>query len=294
MISGSETQPRGNGFPKKRSSVKLSCYFQYVDQDSAVPFTPTHILAILPIAAVRRLSLPFPALVIGSMIPDLPLFLPLGPGYVATHSIPGLITACLPLGLVWYLLFQFVMKRPLFALLPSGVQRRCVSTLLHSVEPTLSHLVRVSFALVVGASTHLFWDSFTHEGRWGTRVFLQLNAAVVTVGGQTVPGYKLLQYGSTVVGLPCLALLLAGWLYRQPSCALDESAVLSRVAKAGIYVVAVTVSAVATWLTWHRVGVTRYNQLGQSIKTSGLALLIVALTYCAAFLVLERRFGRSS
>ena len=50
-----------------------------------MPFTPTHVLAILPIAALKRPALPFSALVIGSMIPDLPLFVPLSPDYGTTH-----------------------------------------------------------------------------------------------------------------------------------------------------------------------------------------------------------------
>lgn len=54
-----------------------------------MPFTPTHVLAILPVAAVKRFPLPFSALVIGSMIPDLPLFLPWSPGYDQTHSVAG-------------------------------------------------------------------------------------------------------------------------------------------------------------------------------------------------------------
>ena len=41
-----------------------------------MPFTPVHSLAVLPVAAARRLPLPFSALVIGSMIPDFPLFVP--------------------------------------------------------------------------------------------------------------------------------------------------------------------------------------------------------------------------
>ena len=100
-----------------------------------MPLTPTHILAILPIAAVKHLSLPFSALVIGSMIPDFPLFVPLSPDYGTTHSVPGLLTACLPLGLGCFLVFQLLMKRPLFAL-PTRRRSSVAVRLLHAcVEP---------------------------------------------------------------------------------------------------------------------------------------------------------------
>ena len=52
------------------------------------------------------------ALVIGSMIPDLPLFVTIPVSYATTHSIAGLFVACLPLGLACFLAFQLVMKRP--------------------------------------------------------------------------------------------------------------------------------------------------------------------------------------
>src|SRR3954465_6574698 len=92
-----------------------------------MPFTPTPALAIIPIAALGRGAPPFSALVIGSMIPDLPLFSPMSPAYDTTHSPPGLLSACLPLGLACFLLFQSLMKRPLLALLPEAIQRRIAS-----------------------------------------------------------------------------------------------------------------------------------------------------------------------
>ena len=73
---------------------------------------------VVPFAAVRRWRLPLSALAIGSMVPDLPLFLPGASNYQATHSAPGLITADLPLGLACFLAFQLLFKGFLFALMP--------------------------------------------------------------------------------------------------------------------------------------------------------------------------------
>ncbi len=192
-----------------------------------MPFTPTHILAILPITAVKHLRLPFSALVIGSMIPDFPLFVPLSPTYDTTHSVPGILTACLPLGLTWFLVFQLLMKRPLFALLPEAIRSRCLPQVKPCVEPGARFFASASLAIMAGAATHLFWDSFTHRGRWGTQLFPRLNEAALTIDGHAVPGYKLLQYGSTLVGLPCLLLLLARRLHRQAPGPLDGYPVLS-------------------------------------------------------------------
>ena len=144
-----------------------------------MPFTPTHILAVLPVASIRRLPLPFSALVIGSMIPDFPLFVPLLPrtSYSISHSLTGIFTEDLLAGLTCFVVFP-LLNRPLFALLPAAIQRRCVSLLdghsvtLHDVwkRSAAKPLLWASLAIVIGASSHVLWDSFTHEGRWGTRL----------------------------------------------------------------------------------------------------------------------------
>lgn len=255
-----------------------------------MPFTPTHVLAILPIAAIKRLGLPFSALAIGSMVPDFPLFVPLSPDYGTTHSAPGVLTACLPLGLACFLTFQFLMKRPLFAILPAAIQSRGLSHATRRVEPGPKSFARASLGIVIGACTHLFWDSFTHPGRWGTHVFPRLNETALTIGGHAIPGYKLLQYGSTLIGLPCILLLLATWLYRQAPSPLGGHPALSGSAKATACFIAVAVPIAATFLVWRREGLSPYQQLGQSIKVSGLALTVATLTYCLAFHAAERRF----
>jgi Domain of unknown function (DUF4184) len=257
-----------------------------------MPFTPTHVLAILPIAAIKRLSLPFSALVIGSMIPDFPLFVPLSPDYSTTHSVPGLLTACLPLGLACFLVFQVFMKRSLFALLPAAIQSRCLSHATRCVEPSLKLFACASLAVVVGACTHLFWDSFTHRGRWGTQLFPLLDETALTIGGHAFAGFKVLQYGSTLFGLPCIVLLLATWLYRQTPVSLGSHAVLSGSTKAVAYLIVLAVPIAAVCLVWRREELSPYDRLGQSITMSGLALSVVTLTYCLAFPTVERRLSQ--
>lgn len=129
-----------------------------------MPFTPAHILAIVPIVAIRRSPLPLSALVIGSMIPDLPLFVAFAPDYGDTHSVGGLFTACLPLGLAAILAFQLAMKRPLFLLLPAVIQRHCGDASASCLRGPRT-VIYAAIAVVIGAATHVFWDSFTHEGR---------------------------------------------------------------------------------------------------------------------------------
>lgn len=178
-----------------------------------MPFTPTHIFAVIP-AAKRFRQLPFSALVIGSLIPDLPLFIPFSPNYQITHSWVGLFSACLPLGLLVYYGFQGIIKIPIVTLLPLKVQSRIT----RQSQPALQVSSRVLFflvtAIVFGSLTHQAWDAFTHAGQWGVDLLPALNESILIVG-RSLPVYKALQYGSTVLGLPFLALLLWQWLQHQ-------------------------------------------------------------------------------
>lgn len=120
-----------------------------------MPFTPTHVLAVGPIAAILP-RLPLSALAIGSMIPDLPLFLSFAPSYAVTHSLTGVVIACLPLGALVFLLFQYLLKVPMVALLPPPFTGANVVLLL-PLHRTL--------ALVLGAcgSCHIDWESHAYR-----------------------------------------------------------------------------------------------------------------------------------
>ena len=179
-----------------------------------MPFTPTHIIAIVPIAKFAR-RLPISALAIGSMIPDLPMFFPAISSYHASHSFPGLFLYCLPVGLIAFLFFQFAVKEACIALLPLFAQQRVQHLKQRHIPVTSGALFFVVLAIVIGSATHVFWDSFTHKDGWATVHLSALNQTI-DLAGYTLLGYKLLQYGSTLLFLPLLLLLACRWLRRQP------------------------------------------------------------------------------
>jgi uncharacterized membrane protein (DUF485 family) len=254
-----------------------------------MPFTPTHIVAILPIAGIKRFPLPFSALAIGSMIPDFPLFVAISPSYSTTHSIPGVITACLPLGLGCFLVFHVLMKRPLFALLPTAIQGRCRRIATRPIEPTLRFFAGASAAIVVGACSHVFWDSFTHRGRWGTQIFPHLNETALTIGDYAMAGAEVFQHGSTLVGLPLLLLFLTIWFLRQEPRSLDDQPTLSPTTKVAANLVTIAVPLSVGLMVWQERGVPKINRLFHSITASGFALILIVLAYCLLFRAIERR-----
>lgn len=183
-----------------------------------MPFTPTHVAAVVPLLPFLRKKIPFTALAIGAMIPDLPLFLPgFAPGYAVFHSFEGLFTGCLPAGMGCFLGFQVFLKEPLFRLYPEWVQVRASSLRMSCVELRFLFFVWSALGVWLGALSHLTWDSFTHLGRLGTRLLPVLNTDWFHFSnGVTVTGARVLQHGSTVVFLPLLVGAGYWWLLQQP------------------------------------------------------------------------------
>ena len=187
-----------------------------------MPFTPTHMLAALPIA--RRWTSPgiFSALMIGSMVPDWPLYIPIGPEYELTHSFSGVFIACLPLGLGVTLLFLAVVRRALFELAPSGLQRRLVPFVGEPPAVTARAVVGLALAVCVGAMTHIVWDAFTHRDAWGVALVPGLQQTWFNVMGEQIAGYMVLQHGCSLIGLPLMIVLYLHWYRRADQWPADE------------------------------------------------------------------------
>ena len=252
-----------------------------------VPFTPTHVLAVTPLWPLRD-RLPFAALAIGAMVPDVGLFFPII-DYAQGHSPAGLFTACLPIGAAIFLLFDTVMRRPLAALLPMWFQKRLdVAPRIPTTQRPATHLAYYAgliVAVVFGAFTHQCWDAFTHQGRWGTELVPALNETVA-IGGRAIPRFKVLQYGCTLAGLPLLAILALVFFARIPP---NESA-----SDAGSFRLRL-LAALAACATPLLVGAyvvsthaSYYRALGVTIRLSGAILFLLCISYCVGFQLLTR------
>jgi hypothetical protein len=172
-----------------------------------VPFTITHVVAILPLTTPRLSRWFSPtALAIGAMVPDVPLMAPFIGTYGWSHDLAiGPITYNLVVGLVVFALWTFVLRRPLTDLAPDGLRARLAPA--RAVRGR-GWLV-VVLSLVVGAYTHLIWDSFTHANRWGTNNLPLLNAYL-----GPLPVFKWLQHGCGILGMVFLGWWLVRWWRR--------------------------------------------------------------------------------
>ena len=159
-----------------------------------MPFTLSHPVAILPLTRTR---LSAPALIIGSLSPDFLYFVPYQPETHFTHTLLGGISFCLPVSLLMLLLYEMLLKKPIFSLLPVQPQVQSPKTQFSKAN-WLEHLGWLIGAILIGAFSHIIWDAFTHDYGFGVAL-LGLERPVSFLSRQ-LPLYKLLQYLSTVLG----------------------------------------------------------------------------------------------
>ena len=129
-----------------------------------MPFTLAHPAAVLPIHSRWKRWLSLAPLVVGSMVPDAEYYLPMPLGYKEhAHTWLGPLYS-LPLGIALLLIFYWVAPEIAF-LLPSphreALQRRIQAPAL-SVWSALPAVC----GIVIGAETHIVWDSFSHSDGW--------------------------------------------------------------------------------------------------------------------------------
>lgn len=187
-----------------------------------MPFTASHAVVALPFL---RSPLVPAAIAVGAMTPDLPLFVRgTGLTYGRTHDLawlPLTTAVALVLLLLWRVLLRpavrdlaprIVAERlpPSWDDGPAAGLRETFGVTGSPARASLRTVLLLVISLGLGVVTHIVWDLFTHEGRWGSTLFPVLDAA-----WGPFPGYKWLQHASSVVGLAIIAVWAVLWLRRR-------------------------------------------------------------------------------
>ncbi|WP_341954439.1 DUF4184 family protein [Microbacterium sp. LWH13-1.2] len=174
-----------------------------------MPFTPSHALVALPF--IRTPLVPA-AIAIGAMTPDLPLFLRgVGLDYSFTHTFDNVVWTAL-VAFVLFVIWRVVLRPAVGEFAPlwlatripaewsrSGAEAARLAVGAGSTRRLYPVLLAVS--LILGVLSHIVWDLFTHEGRWGVDAFPALDEM-----WGPLTGYKWLQHGSSVIGLVVIAI----------------------------------------------------------------------------------------
>lgn len=168
-----------------------------------MPFTFAHPAAVVPLKKFcPRLNLP--ALIAGSITPDLGYYLHNWVWSISGHSFAGSVTFDIPAGLTLLALFYLTI-RPMSRLLPYPHREAC-SAICPAIElPKISSILIAAFSVLVGAWTHIIWDGFTHANGWCVREVAALTPTLFTVYGYHVSVWQMLQHASSVFGLLVLA-----------------------------------------------------------------------------------------
>jgi hypothetical protein len=218
-----------------------------------MPFTISHAAVVLPFSRLLARWRLLSAVVIGAMVPDFGLFFPWRVHRFETHSAMALLTFCLPVGLVTYWAFQYLIKTPILEVLPEGAYARWHLFSSPADVRSIRQWVLAACGLLAGAVTHLVWDAFTHENARGIRMIPWLEDPVVDIGSHRLAGVRLLQDGSSLIGLAVVVALVLYGLRRG-----REKAVPARPLRAAerrlwvlIYVASAVGLSVAWWL-WAR------------------------------------------
>jgi Domain of unknown function (DUF4184) len=172
-----------------------------------VPLTVAHAAAAWPVSRLLP-RLPLDALVLGTFTPDFQYLFVLAPRGRFGHTPLGLIFFCLPIGLLAWVAYRRLAREVILSLLPGGLRPR--------ISHSTPALYLVAMAILLGAATHIVWDSFTHKSGWAVRHLPVLSVPVHVAQQVAVPGFKLLQYGSTIIGSLVVLWWAVSWLRRQP------------------------------------------------------------------------------
>lgn len=175
-----------------------------------MPITPAHAAAAWPLHRAAK-RLPLAALVVGTFAPDLEYVLRLRPVGKFGHSPVGLVLFCIPVTLLVFWGWRALVRPALAPLLPTGIAARLMAP-----EPgRATDVVPLAIvAALVGATTHVFWDGFTHGPGWGVALFPALDEASPVFD---LRWWSLSQYVSSVVGTLVIALWAALALRRIPA-----------------------------------------------------------------------------
>lgn len=236
-----------------------------------MPFTPSHAIVALPF--IRTPLVPA-AIAIGAMTPDLPLFVRgVGLNYTFTHT-PGNLVWTALLGFVLFLLWRVVLRPAVPELTPFWLARRLPAEWSDSGVVAAGRAVGVGqrrvypvllvVSLILGVLSHILWDLFTHEGRWGVEIFPALDE----MWGPLL-GYKWLQYGSSVLGLAGIG-LWAVLRLRRSVVRPDAAQRVPNVVRV-VWWVSLPVILVAAWL----IGLAVYGPLTDAFTLQHLAYRVL-------------------
>lgn len=186
-----------------------------------MPFTFSHPAIILPLTYLPRHWFSLSGLIIGSLTPDFEYFLRMKIQSNFSHTIEGLFWFDLPLGLILSFSFHNIVRDRLFDNLPTFLKSRFIPFKQFDWNGHFKkNWTIVIISILVGATSHIFWDSFTHDHGFFVKTIEELQNVVDFLGRQ-IPIIKILQHSSTLLG----GFIIAFTIYKLPQTKIENNSI---------------------------------------------------------------------
>jgi hypothetical protein len=171
-----------------------------------MPFPLAHPAAVLPFRRHCGQWLSFPALVIGTLVPDAGyLFGEQGMGGLS-HRFLGSLAFGMPIGAI-AIAALYVFRPPVVELLPTPYK----SAFLPLCQRPIASFWIVAISLFIGIWTHILLDSFTHREGWFVAHLSVLQIPIAHYGTRTARLCHVLWYGFSFAGVVWLFLAFEKW-----------------------------------------------------------------------------------
>jgi hypothetical protein len=167
-------------------------------------FPLAHPAAVLPFRRHYLKWLNFPALVIGSLVPDIGYVFPGGDDF--SHQVVGSILFGLPVGGLILAAF-YAFRTKVVARMPAVAKQAILPLCNRPCGPVWIMVL----SLIIGGWTHVLWDSVTHpDGALVQHVPLLL-FPVFRSAGRMARVCTVLWYGSSFAGVACIFSAFEKW-----------------------------------------------------------------------------------
>ncbi|MGF7057478.1 DUF4184 family protein [Brassicibacter mesophilus] len=173
-----------------------------------MPFTFSHPAMIIPIKEKWKRYSSLTGLALGSMSPDFEYFIRLAPIGRIGHEISSFLYFNLPISLLLAYIFHYIVKEQLILNAPKPISSRYYWMTTQDWKLTsLKEFSIFIYSIFIGMVSHIFWDSFTHKSGYFVNQISLLSRQIEIIN-HSVPIYKILQHGSTILGFAVIFIYL--------------------------------------------------------------------------------------
>lgn len=236
-------------------------------------FIIAHPVAIIPIYSRWSRFLSLPALVIGSITPDLEFLLPYHSSSESTIFWLKIVEYYLPLGLLISFVFLKLLYQPTVFITPNLILNRL------RVRIEIPGLFSLLLSVFIGVITHHFWDYLVLQSHLMGNIYPPISKILGKMTQIGIPFPIIIEYLGTLLGFIFITRSVKRWVKSQTIVNEHESYIHTRVFKR-IFILCVVSSLMMTILKVSPLGFYQPDEIAQIwILSVGEIFLSVYLVY---------------